>query len=79
MNNIERNIRMLENEKVSINKSVDNHKNKFISEIKNGLGEKIIEEINNPKEKKKEVKEEKEQSTGLFRSMKTWISSLLEK
>ena len=79
MNNIERNIRILENEKISIDKSINNHKKKFIDEIKNGLGKKIIEEINNPKEKKQEVKEEKEQSKGLFRTMKKWISSLLEK
>tara|TARA_R100000908_G_C3616153_1_gene63917 strand:- start:127 stop:366 length:240 start_codon:yes stop_codon:yes gene_type:complete len=79
MNNIERNIRILENEKISIDKSINNHKKKFIDEIKNGLGKEIIEEINNPKEKKQEVKEEKEQSKGLFRTMKKWISSLLEK
>ena len=78
MNNIERNIRLLENEQKLIDKSIENHKKKFISEIKNGLGERIINEINNPT-KKKEVEEEKVQSKGLFRKMKTWISSLSQK
>ena len=75
---IERRIKQLKSDQKLVDQSINRNKLKFIDEIKNGLGEKIINEINKPT-KKKEVEEEKEQSKGLFRKMKTWISSLSQK
>ena len=75
---IERRIKQLKSDQKLVDQSINRNKLKFINEIKNGLGEKIINEINKPT-KKKEVEEEKEQSKGLFRKMKTWISSLSQK
>ena len=75
---IERRIKQLKIDQKLVDQSINRNKLKFINEIKNGLGEKIINEINKPI-KKKEVEEEKEQSKGLFRKMKTWISSLSQK
>tara|TARA_R110000851_G_scaffold66151_1_gene149805 strand:- start:209 stop:433 length:225 start_codon:yes stop_codon:yes gene_type:complete len=72
---IERRIKQLKSDQKLVDQSINRNKLKFIDEIKNGLGEQIINEINKPI-KKKEVKEEKEQSKGLFRKMKLWISSL---
>tara|TARA_R110000765_G_scaffold401868_1_gene497449 strand:+ start:345 stop:578 length:234 start_codon:yes stop_codon:yes gene_type:complete len=75
---IERRIKQLKSDQKLVDQSINRNKLKFIDEIKNGLGKKIINEINKPV-KKKEVEEEKEQSKGLFRKMKIWISSLSQK
>jgi len=73
---IERNIKLLKNEQKRMDKTIEFNKNKFIEEIKSGLGQQILDDIN-----KKEIKEVKEepQTKGLFRKMKEWISSLLVK
>tara|TARA_R110001583_G_scaffold48154_2_gene150660 strand:+ start:5198 stop:5431 length:234 start_codon:yes stop_codon:yes gene_type:complete len=75
---IERRIKQLKSDQKLVDQSINRNKLKFINEIRDGLGEKIINEINKPI-KKKEVEEEKEQSKGLFRKMKIWISSLSQK
>ncbi len=73
---IEKNIRQLKNDQKRVDKNIQIHKQRFIEEIKSGLGKQILEDINNKKEK--EIKEEP-QTKGLFRKMKGWISSLLGK
>ena len=73
---IEKNIRQLKNDQKRVDKNIQIHKQRFIEEIKSGLGKQILEDINNKKEK--EIKEEP-QTKCLFRKMKGWISSLLGK
>lgn len=65
----EKHIVKLKNDQKRIDDNLSRQKNKFIEEIRNGLGQDITERINNPKE---EIKEE-EQTEGLFRTLKKWI------
>ncbi len=71
----EQHIKSLINQKKLIDRSLDVQKNKFIKEIREGLGEKIKQEINKPKEN---IKEEK-QTKGLFRKLTQWILKLSKK
>ena len=71
----EQHIKSLINQKKLIDRSLDAQKNKFIKEIREGLGEKIKQEINKPKEN---IKEEK-QTKGLFRKLTQWILKLSKK
>ena len=71
----EQHIKSLINQKKLIDRSLDVQKNKFIKEIREGLGEKIKQDINKPKEN---IKEEK-QTKGLFRKLTQWILKLSKK
>tara|TARA_R110000803_G_scaffold47825_4_gene99597 strand:- start:16158 stop:16385 length:228 start_codon:yes stop_codon:yes gene_type:complete len=75
MDDINKHIKMLENDQKRIDNTIDGHKKKFIDQIRSGLGEDIIKGIAKPKE---EIIEE-EQTKGLFRVMKEWISKLSKK
>jgi|TARA_R110000787_G_scaffold87017_1_gene185510 hypothetical protein len=65
----DKHIAKLKNDQKRIDDNLNRQKNKFIDEIRSGLGQDIKERINNPKE---EIKEE-EQTEGLFRTLKKWI------
>jgi|TARA_R110002012_G_scaffold322077_1_gene554660 uncharacterized protein YlbG (UPF0298 family) len=71
----EKHLERLVNDQRRIDANLEMHKNKFIKEMRGGLGEKIKEEINKPK---KEIKEE-DQTKGLFRTLKKWISKISKK
>ena len=71
----EQHIKSLINQKKLIDRSLDAQKNKFIKEIREGLGKKIKQDINKPKEN---IKEEK-QTKGLFRKLTQWILKLSKK
>ena len=62
----DKHIAKLKNDQKRIDDNLNRQKNKFIDEIRSGLGQDIKERINNPKE---EIKEE-EQTEGLFRTLK---------
>jgi hypothetical protein len=71
----EKHLERLINDQRRIDSNIQTHKSKFIEEIRKGLGDEMKKEINKPRE---EIKEE-EQTTGLFRTLKKWISKISRK
>jgi hypothetical protein len=71
----EKHLERLINDQRRIDANIQTHKSKFIEKIREGLGDEMKKEINKPRE---EIKEE-EQTTGLFRTLKKWISKISRK
>lgn len=71
----EKHLERLKNDQRRVDSNIEMHKNKFIQKIREGLGEEITERINKPQE---EIKVE-EQTEGLFRTLKKWISKISKK
>ena len=71
----ETHIEKLKNDQRRVDSSIEMHKSKFIEKIREGLGEDMKNRINKPKE---EIKVE-EQTEGLFRTLKKWISKISKK
>tara|TARA_B100001094_G_C18156585_1_gene786815 strand:+ start:983 stop:1210 length:228 start_codon:yes stop_codon:yes gene_type:complete len=71
----EKHLERLQNDQKRVDANIKMHKNKFIKEIRDGLGKEIKNTINKPKE---EIKVE-EQTEGLFRTLKKWISKISKK
>tara|TARA_R100000900_G_C3323423_1_gene161991 strand:+ start:279 stop:506 length:228 start_codon:yes stop_codon:yes gene_type:complete len=71
----EKHLERLINDQRRIDANIQTHKSKFIDKIREGLGDEMKKEINKPRE---EIKEE-EQTTGLFRTLKKWISKISRK